>query len=227
MAGKKCAKTDRAFTPPDKKAVSEIIKLLKEIYPTAKPALNYGSPLELLVATILSAQCTDERVNQVTETLFREYRETADYANADPDRLKAIIRPTGFFNQKGKYIIEMAGKVNADFNGKIPETMEELLTLPGVARKTANCVLGSAFGKAEGIVVDTHVKRVSYRLGLTPNTDPEKIERDLMGIIPRNQWIWFGNALIYLGRRICKARKPDCPGCSLNRICKSAFSTEK
>ncbi|MCD4783088.1 MAG: endonuclease III [Candidatus Eremiobacteraeota bacterium] len=221
---KKTDKKKRNFTPPPPEKIDKIIAILGETHPDAKVALRFNNPLEILVATILSAQCTDERVNKVTKTLFNRYRTAQDYAEADMDELRDIIRSTGFFNQKSKYIVEMAKGLVAKFNGKVPDNMDDLITLPGVARKTANVVLSAAFGKSEGIVVDTHVKRVSFRLGLTDQTNPEKIEKDLMKIIPKDKWIFMGIALIFHGRRFCKARKPLCDDCSLSELCPSAFS---
>lgn len=221
---KKSGKNKRKFTPPPLEKVNKILDILSETHPDAKVALRFENPLEILVATILSAQCTDERVNEVTKTLFNRYRTVQDYADADMDELKDIIRSTGFFNQKSKYIVEMAQGLVTKFDGKVPDNMDDLITLPGVARKTANVVLSAAYGKSEGIVVDTHVKRVSFRLGFTNQKNPEKIEKDLMKIIPKDKWIFIGNALIFHGRRLCKARKPLCGDCSLSELCPSAFS---
>ncbi len=201
----------------------KIVAILRKTYPRARTALDFTSPLELLVATILSAQCTDARVNIVTKDLFRKYRTAADYAGADPAALEREIRSTGFFRNKTKSIRGAAAKLVADFGGQVPDTMEGLLTLPGVARKTANVVLGSAFGKNEGIAVDTHVTRVARRLGLTRRAEPAKIEQDLLKLIPRNQWSLFSNLIITHGRRTCTARKADCPGCPINHLCPSAF----
>lgn len=197
----------------------ELLAGLHELYPDAGVELRWQTPLELLVATILSAQSTDERVNRVTEDLFGKYRTAADYAAADPETFREEIRSTGFFNQKTDWVLGAARRIVADFGGRVPETMEELVTLPGVARKTANLVLGSAFGKAEGVVVDTHVKRVAYRLGLTLEQDPERIERDLTAALPREEWIFAGLALILHGRRVCVARKPRCSACGLAERC--------
>ncbi|NOZ28983.1 MAG: endonuclease III [Chloroflexi bacterium] len=208
------------MTEPER--VAEILRRLEEAYPTAQCALHHTNPLELLVATILSAQCTDERVNQVTQELFRKYPTVEDYAFANPEELEQDIRPTGFYRNKARHIQNAARMILERFGGRVPDTMEELLQLPGVARKTANVVLGVAFHKAEGIVVDTHVKRVSRRLGLTREQDPKKIEQDLMRIIPRERWIDFGHQMIWHGRQICQARKPDCPNCPLNDLCPSA-----
>jgi len=207
-----------------KKRVATIIEILRRTYPDAKCRLDFGSPLELLVATILAAQCTDDRVNIVTKDLFRKYKTAADYARADPEQLQDDIRSTGFFRNKAKSVIGAAGRIVADFAGQVPRTMEELLTLPGVARKTANVVLGSAFGVDEGIVVDTHVIRVSMRLKITDvkKPEPEKIERDLMAAVPREHWGMFSHWILFHGRAVCTARKPDCPGCPIAPLCPSA-----
>lgn len=202
---------------------TKIIAILKKTYPSAKCALHHSQPLELLVATILSAQCTDVRVNIVTKELFRKYKTAADYANASQEALEQEIRTTGFFRNKAKALRGMGAKLVADYGGKVPDSMEDLLTLPGVARKTANVVLGNAFGKNEGVVVDTHVTRVSGRLGLTENTKPEKIEQDLMPLVPRKEWALFAHLLIHHGRALCVARKPKCQDCPLNKLCPSAF----
>jgi endonuclease-3 len=200
-----------------------IIALLKKRYPDARCALEYANPLELLVATILSAQCTDKRVNLVTKGLFARYKTAADYAAADPTAFQQEIKSTGFYRNKAKSILAAAARLVSDFGGAVPDTMEGLLTLPGVARKTANVVLGNAFGKNEGIVVDTHVRRLAGRLKLSPHDDPVKIERDLMELVPRPQWTLFGHLLIFHGRGICFARKPNCAACPVNRLCPSAF----
>jgi len=205
---------------PDKQMrAKEIIKRLQREYPDANCALNHNNAFQLLVATILSAQCTDVRVNIVTESLFRKYRQPADYLNVEQTELEQDIRPTGFFRNKAKSIQGACEKIINDFGGEIPNTMEELLTLNGVARKTANVVLGNAFGIASGVVVDTHVSRLSQRLGLTENITPEKIEMDLSALIPQKDWILFPHWLIFHGRKICQARKPKCPECVLNDIC--------
>lgn len=196
-----------------------VLRRLKRLYPKADCELDYGTPLELLMGVILSAQCTDVRVNMVTKTLFRRYRTAADYAAADPAELESIIRSTGFFRAKARSIRETARALVERHGGRVPDTMAELLELRGVARKTANVVLGTAFGKSEGIAVDTHVKRLAYRLGLTRRKDPVGVERDLMAIVPRRDWIFTTSGLIWHGRRVCKAVSPDCPGCALNRIC--------
>ncbi|HEY63151.1 MAG TPA: endonuclease III [Caldilineae bacterium] len=207
---------------PEQERINEILWRLREAYPDAQCALRHSNPLELLVATMLSAQCTDERVNQVTEKLFQKYRTAEDYAMANPEELEQDIRPTGYYRSKARRLQEAARVLVERYNGRVPDTMEELLELPGVARKTANMVLGVAFNRAEGIVVDTHVKRVAQRLGLTKEQDPLKIEQDLMAIVPREQWIDFSHQMIWHGRRICKARSPDCPSCPLNDLCPSA-----
>jgi endonuclease-3 len=207
-----------------KARASTIIRLLEKEYPQAKIALKYSNPLELLVATILSAQCTDERVNKVTETLFKKYRTAEDYAKADLDELELDIKPTGFFRNKAKNIKQTSNILVDRFNSQVPRTMEELLQLPGVARKTANIVLQNAYGVIEGIAVDTHVRRVSKRLGLTENEDPEKIEKDLMEIVPKNEWMRITDLLILLGRNVCLAKKPKCGVCVLSKICPSAFT---
>ncbi len=204
----------------DKQArADEIIKRLKREYPDAHCALNHKNAFELLVATILSAQCTDVRVNIVTETLFRKYRQPKDYLNVEQIELEQDIRPTGFFRNKAKSIQGACEKIINDFGGEIPQTMEEILTLNGVARKTANVVLGNAFGIASGVVVDTHVSRLSQRLGLTENVTPEKIEKDLSELVPQKDWIMFPHWLIFHGRKICQARKPKCGECVLNDVC--------
>jgi len=200
----------------------EIIKRLKKEYPDANCELIHSNAFELLVATILSAQCTDARVNIVTANLFRKYRKPQDYLEVAPEELEQDIRPTGFFRNKAKSIRGASRKINENFGGKIPQTMEELLTLDGVARKTANVVLGNAFGIASGVVVDTHVLRVSQRLGLTENTIPEKIEKDLQEIVPQKDWIMFPHLLIAHGRKICQARKPKCAECMLENLCPSS-----
>ena len=203
--------------------VSEIIPRLKREYPDARTELDWRNPLELLVATILSAQTTDVRVNQVTRNLFEKYRTAEDYAAADPTELEKDIRPTGFYRNKARALQGMARALLERHGGEVPRTMAELIALPGVGRKTANVVLGNAFGSDEGIVVDTHVRRVSNRLGLTEERDPEKVERDLLRVVPEGDRTIFSHLLIFHGRRRCKARKPDCQGCVLNDVCPSAF----
>ena len=200
----------------------KVVDRLKAEYPDARTELDWQSPLELLVATVLSAQTTDVQVNRVTQTLFDKYRTAEDYAHADPSELEEDIRPTGFYRNKARSLRNMAGALVEEHGGEVPSTMRELVALPGVGRKTANVVLGNAFGVDEGIVVDTHVRRVSGRLGLTENEDPVKIERDLMQVVPGEDWTVFSHLLILHGRRTCKARKPDCPNCALNDICPSA-----
>lgn len=203
---------------------ARIIEILRKSYPRAKCRLDFQSPLELLVGTILAAQCTDDRVNIVTRYLFRKYKSAGDYAKADPEQLQQEVRSTGFFRNKAKSIIGAAGMIVEDFGGKVPRTMDELLALPGVARKTANVVLSNAFGVDEGIVVDTHVIRVSMRLRLTyaNKPQPEKIERDLMKLVPRQRWGMFSHWILFHGRAVCKARKPDCDNCPITQLCPSA-----
>ncbi len=209
----------------DPARVRAILEKLDEAYPAATCALTHQNAFQLLIATILSAQCTDERVNQVTPGLFAKYPTPTDFAYANPAELEQEIRPTGFFRNKTKSIIGASKKIVEEFHGEVPKTMEEMLTLPGVARKTANVVLGTAFGIASGIVVDTHVQRVSGRLDLTKNTDPKKIEQDLMQVIPKEKWILFAHQLIWHGRRVCQARRPRCIECNLERICYSKDKT--
>jgi endonuclease-3 len=207
----------------DKAPVEETIARLKSEYPDATTALDWENPLELLVATILSAQTTDVRVNAVTPNLFAKYPTAADYAAADPTELEEDIRPTGFFRNKAKSLRGMAGALVEDHGGEVPRTMDELVALPGVGRKTANVVLGNAFGIDEGVVVDTHVRRLSNRLGFTIENDPEKIEKDLMQAVPKRDWTVFSHLLILHGRSVCKARKPACADCIVNDLCPSAF----
>jgi endonuclease-3 len=205
--------------------VRAILEKLNEAYPAVTCALRHDDPFQLLISTILSAQCTDERVNQVTATLFPKYPSVKAFAYANPKELEQDIRPTGFFRNKTKSIMGASRKIVEEFQGRVPKAMEQLLTLPGVARKTANVVLGTAFGIASGIVVDTHVQRLSQRLDLTKNTDPKKIEHDLMLIIPQERWILFSHQLIWHGRRVCQARKPKCMECNLERLCYSKDKT--
>ncbi len=221
MARKTRAKRPkRPRTAKDRRErVAEILRRLDEVYPNATCALKHRNAWELLVATILSAQCTDERVNQVTPGLFEKYPTVEDFAAVSQEELAADIRSTGFFNNKAKAIRGAAQKILADYGGKVPKTMEEMLTIPGVARKTANVVLGTAYGLATGIVVDTHVSRVARRLDLTKEKDPVKIEQDLMKIIPKEKWIVFSHQLIHFGRYICQSRKPKCAECPLNDLC--------
>lgn len=202
-----------------KERIKPIIRRLKKLYPEAGCSLRHTDPLELLVATILSAQCTDNRVNEVTKALFREYRSAQDYANAVPEVFEEQIRSTGFFRNKTKSIIAMAQALVDRHDGKVPRSMDQLVRLPGVGRKTANVVLGNAYGIDAGIVVDTHVKRLCNRMRLTRNQDPEKIERDLMEIVPKKEWTLWPHLLIHHGRAICAARTPKCEICSLADLC--------
>jgi len=202
-----------------KERFEQIFRILEETYPNATCALHHNSPWELLVATILSAQCTDKRVNEVTPGLFAKYPTPQDFAAVRPEVLAQDIRSTGFFNNKAKSIVGAAKKVIDEFGGEVPRSMEELLTVPGAARKTANVVLGTAFGIASGVVVDTHVQRISARLGFTRETDPVKIERDLVKVVPQERWIRFSHELILHGRALCVARKPKCAECPLERLC--------
>lgn len=209
----------------DPARVAAILAGLDQAYPAATCALTHDNAFQLLISTILSAQCTDERVNQVTAVLYKKYKTPKDFAYADPRELEQEIRPTGFFRNKTKSVMGASKMIVEEFHGQVPQTMEELLTLPGVARKTANVVLGTAFGIASGIVVDTHVQRLSGRLDLTKNTDPKKIELDLMRVIPQNKWILFSHQLIWHGRRVCQARKPKCIECNLAKLCYSKDKT--
>ena len=205
--------------------VRAILEKLDEAYPAVTCALDHEDAFQLLISTILSAQCTDVRVNQVAATLYPKYPTPKHFAYANPAELEQDIRPTGFFRNKTKSIMGASLKIIEEFGGEVPRTMEVLLTLPGVARKTANVVLGTAFGIADGVVVDTRVQRLSGRLDLTRNTDPKKIEQDLMQIIPRGKWILFAHQLIWHGRRVCVARKPKCAECNLEHICYSKDKT--
>lgn len=201
------------------KRIHEIIRILKKSYPHSRTALHFENPLQILIATILSAQCTDKKVNEITPSLFNKYKSAADFAQADLKELEEEIRPTGFFRNKTKSIIEASKKIVSDYGGKVPDNMDELLTLPGVARKTANIVLSSGFKKAEGIAVDTHVKRLAGRLGLSSETNPDKIEQDLMRIVPKSEWLGFNYILVNHGRAVCQAKKPDCENCMVNQLC--------
>lgn len=201
--------------------VAELVKALPKVYPDAHCELDFQNPLELLVATILSAQCTDKRVNAVTPALFAKYRSAADYAKAPPATMEKMIRTTGFFRSKTKSVRGAAAAIVAEHGGRVPDTMEKLHGLPGVGRKTANVVLGNAFGKDEGIVVDTHVIRLSHRFRITRQTDAEKIEQDLMKLVPRKHWTMWSHWLIWHGRRRCFARRPDCHRCEIFRLCPS------
>lgn len=223
MAPKTRPRKRPAETPAALKArARKIIARLERAYPEATCALRHANPLELLVATILSAQCTDARVNMVTPHLFAKYKHARDYAAADPNVFQQEIQSTGFFRNKTKSIIGMAQALVERHGGRVPDTMEELTKLPGVGRKTANVVLGTAFGKNEGVVVDTHVHRVSTLLALTKQRTPDKVERDLMQLVPRARWTWFGHTLIQHGRTVCIARRPRCEACVVNRWCPSS-----
>jgi endonuclease-3 len=208
---------------PDR--IAAILKALDEAYPNVECALTHRSPWELLVATILSAQCTDVRVNMVTPELFRRFPTPAAMAKATLPQLEALIRTTGFYHNKAKSIQGAARKIVSDFNGQVPQTLAELITIPGAARKTANVVLGVAFGKAEGVVVDTHVFRISRRLGLAKGDTPQQVEQELMRILPESRWIGFSHQLIHHGRAVCEARKPKCDRCNLEQICTAKDKT--
>jgi endonuclease-3 len=220
-AAAKKLKPGRRWKPANER-IGPIIEKLTARYPDAECALIHDSPLQLLVATILSAQCTDARVNLVTKGLFQKYRTASDYARANPDRFEEEIKPTGFFRNKAKSIIGMGKALAERHGGEVPRTMEELVKIPGVGRKTANVVLGTAFEMNEGVVVDTHVTRVSRRLKLTRHTDPVKIERDLMKLVPREEWTNFSHMLIHHGRQICEARRPKCEICPIHALCPSS-----
>ncbi len=206
----------------DKDRAERIVGLLRRHYPDSRTALDFANPLQILVATILAAQCTDARVNMITPALFRRYPTAADLAGADRAELEGIIRSAGFFRMKAGNIIGAAARIASVYGGRVPDAMDELLTLPGVARKTANIVLSAGYGKAEGIAVDTHVKRLSFRLGLSGEKDPEKIEADLMKIVPRKDWLDFNYLMVDHGRAVCQARKPLCAECFLRTLCPSA-----
>ena len=210
---------------PNPKRVRIILDHLQQAYPGATCELIHANAFQLLISTILSAQCTDVRVNEVTKTLYKKYPDANAFAYAHPSELEQDIRPTGFFRNKTKSIMGASKKIIEDFHGEVPKTMDELLTLPGVARKTGNVVLGCAFGIPSGVVVDTHVIRISNRLDLTKNQDPKKIEQDLMKIIPENKWIQFSHQIIWHGRRVCVARNPRCAECNLERVCYSKDKT--
>jgi endonuclease III len=207
---------------PARLRIKPIVRLLRKNYPRARTALEYANPLEILVATILAAQCTDERVNKVTPALFRKYPTAAAFARADRSELEQEIRSTGFFRNKAKAIIGTAKRIDEAYGGAVPDAMAELLTLPGVARKTANIVLSAGYGKAEGIAVDTHAGRLSRRLGLSKHEDPVKVERDLMALVPETDWLDLNVLLVEHGRALCQARKPRCPECFLRKLCPSA-----
>ncbi len=227
--GKKPAKAPKVARAvggaTDPKRVAAILAKLDEAYPAATCELKHENPFQLLISTILSAQCTDVRVNQVTQTLYKKYPNAQAFAYATPSELEQEIRPTGFFRNKTKSIMGASRGIIENFGGQVPKTMEEILTLPGVARKTANVVLGTAYGIASGVVVDTHVIRLSRRLDLTKHEDPKKIEEDLMRAIPKEKWIQFSHQLIWHGRRVCVARKPRCVDCNLESICYSKDKT--
>jgi endonuclease-3 len=220
---KSAKKILRGPLAPDR--VAAILKALDEAYPRAECALTHSSPWELLVATILSAQCTDVRVNMVTPELFRRFPTPQTMAKATLPQLEALIRTTGFFHNKAKSLQGAAKKIVSDFNGLVPQTLAELITIPGAARKTANVVLGVAYGKAEGVVVDTHVFRIAHRLGLAKGDTPQKVEQELMRILPQNRWIDFSHQIIHHGRQICDARKPKCDRCNLEQICNAEDKT--
>jgi endonuclease III len=215
----------KAYNPTAPERVQEILQRLDSTYPDVTCALQHNSAWELLVATILSAQSTDVRVNMVTPELFRKYPTVQDFAALKPEQLQPDVRSTGFFRNKSKSVIGAAKKIVSDFGGQVPDQMDQILTLPGVARKTANVVLGTWFGKAEGVVVDTHVHRVSRRLELTRNDDPKRIEQDLMKIIPPTKWTLFSHQIIWHGRKLCIARRPKCVDCPLENICHAAGKT--
>ncbi len=202
----------------------KVIELLEKEHSDAKIALHYSNPLELVVATMLSAQSTDETINKVTKTLFKKYANPEDYANADLKELEQDIRSTGFYHNKARNLQNAAKMLVEKYNSKVPKTMEELIKLPGVARKTANIVLTYAFGVVAGVAVDTHVRRLAQRLGFSENNDPNKIEQNLMSIVPKDKWMRLTDLLIFHGRRVCTAKKPNCAGCVLNKICPSAFT---
>jgi len=216
------AKMKKNAVIDSKKNIEKIVSLLKKKYPELQTALFYKTPLQLLVATILSAQCTDKKVNEVTKTLFKKYTSADDFAAARQVDVEQEIRQTGFFRNKAKNIIAAAQKIRNDFGGNVPDSMDKLISLPGVARKTANIVLSSAYKKAEGIAVDTHVKRLSQRLGLSTQKNPDKIERDLMALVPKKYWLDFNYLLVNHGRDTCDAKKPLCSSCTLSSICPSA-----
>jgi len=218
-------RASKGYNPVAPERIAEILKRLDQLYPDVTCALTHKSAWELLVATILSAQSTDANVNRVTPELFRKYPTVADFAALTPEQLEPDVRSTGFFRNKSKSVVGAAKKIVSELGGQVPDDMDKLLTLPGVARKTANVVLGTWFHKAEGIVVDTHVTRVARRLELTKNTDAPKIEQDLMRVIPREKWILFAHQLIWHGRKLCVARRPKCVDCALENICHAGDKT--
>jgi endonuclease III len=205
-----------------RKRTSQLIKQLKAAHPDARCSLNYANPLELLVATVLSAQCTDERVNRVTESLFKKYHTASDYAGAPPGELEEDIKSTGFYRSKAKALRGCCAELIAQYGGEVPANIAALVQLPGIGRKTANVILGNAYERAEGIVVDTHVRRLAGRLGLSQHSDPDKIEQDLLPLVPRKDWVITGHLLIRHGRRICSPRAPKCSVCPANDLCPSA-----
>jgi len=225
QAAAKSALAGKGYNPLASERIAEILARLDQLYPDATCALSHKSAWELLVATILSAQSTDVNVNRVTPELFRKYPTVADFAALTPEQLEPDVRSTGFFRNKSKSVVGAAKRVVSEFSGEVPEDMDKLLTLPGVARKTANVVLGTWFRKAEGVVVDTHVTRISRRLELTRNTDAPKIEQDLMKVIPREKWILFSHQIIWHGRKLCIARRPKCVDCALENICHAGDKT--
>ena len=227
MKGSVTPRPKRPKTAVERRArVARILEILNQMFPDVTCALHHEDPWQLLVATILSAQCTDKRVNEVTPGLFRKYPTVRDLANVSQAELASDIRSTGFFNNKSKSIIGAARKVLGDFKGAVPKTMDEMLSIPGAARKTANVVLGTAYGIASGVVVDTHVQRIAGRLDLTKNSDPVKIERDLMEIVPKDRWILFSHQIIHHGRNLCTARSPKCAECPLDPLCYAKDKTK-
>jgi endonuclease III len=223
--GSRKARATSAYNPLAPERVAEILERLDQLYPDVTCALTHSDAWQLLVATILSAQSTDVNVNRVTPELFRKYPTVQDFAALTPEQLEPDVRSTGFFRNKSKSVVGAAKKIVSEFGGKVPDQMDQLLTLPGVARKTANVVLGTWFKKAEGVVVDTHVHRISRRLELTKQDDPKNIEQDLMKVIPREKWILFSHQVIWHGRKLCYARKPNCAGCLLENICHAEDKT--
>ena len=219
------SKETASVSESEQQRARDIVTHLRATYPDAKCSLDFTTPLELLVATILSAQCTDERVNAVTKQLFQKYRSAADYANADPEELEQDIKQTGFYRNKAKHLRAAGQMLVERYHGEVPRAMEELIALPGVARKTANVVMGNAYGVVEGVVVDTHVGRLARRLGLTQSEDPVQVEQDLMALLPQNDWLDFSHLLIYHGRAICQARRPLCEACMLREICPTGQQT--
>jgi endonuclease III len=215
-------KKQEVYLEPKARAL-KVMELLEKDHADAKIALHYSNPLELLVSTILSAQATDEQINKITPSLFNKFKTTEDFANADLKELEQYIKSSGFYHNKAKNIKNCCKMLVEKYGGKVPKTMAELIELPGVARKTANIVLANAYGIVEGVAVDTHVRRLAQRLGLSENNDPVKIEKDLMKIVPRDKWARITDLLIFHGRRVCAAKKPNCAGCLLNKICPSAF----